>query len=79
MTVPLPQQILLLGVVLHQLGQRGKLLAPVQVIVVTRVLDLDVGHLIIPPVQGKKKTRSESLCLFKFIKTEVNPLQQDTR
>ena len=34
MAVPLAQQILLLCVILHQLGQRGKLLAPVQVIVV---------------------------------------------
>lgn len=50
--VPLPQQVLLLGVVLHQLGQRGKLLAAVQVIVVARVLDLDVGHLIVPPGGG---------------------------
>lgn len=34
MAVPLAQQILLLCVILHQLGQCGKLLASVQVVVV---------------------------------------------
>lgn len=53
MPVPLAQEILLFGVILHQLGQRGKLLAAVQVVVVTRVLDLNVGHLIVPPEQEK--------------------------
>lgn len=49
MAVPLTQQILLLGVILHQLGQRGELLASVQVVVIARVLDLDVRHLIVAP------------------------------
>lgn len=35
MAVPLAQEILLFGVILHQLGQRGKLLPSVQVVVVT--------------------------------------------
>lgn len=56
--VPLSQQVLLLGVVLHQLGQRGKLLAAIQVIVVARVLDLDVGHLIVPP-GGRMERRTK--------------------
>ena len=51
--VPLTQEILLLSVILHQLGQSGKLLATVKVIVVTRVLDLNVGHLIVPPAQNE--------------------------
>lgn len=41
-----------LHVVLHQLGQRGKLLAAIQVVVVARVLDLDVGDGAIPPARG---------------------------
>lgn len=53
MPVPLAQEILLFGVILHQLGQRGKLLAAVQVVVVTRVLDLNVGHLIVPSEEEK--------------------------
>lgn len=52
MAVPLAQKVLLFGVILHQLSQRGELLTAVQVIVVARVLDLDVGHLITPSVRG---------------------------
>ena len=40
---------MVLHVVLHQLGQRGKLLSPVQVIIVPCVLDLDVGDSAVPP------------------------------
>ncbi len=53
MAVPLTQKILLFSVILHQLGQSGKLLASVQVVVVARVLDLNVGHLIVSPEQEK--------------------------
>lgn len=53
MAVPLTQEILLFSVILHQLGQRGKLLASVQVVVVARVLDLNVGHLIVTPEREK--------------------------
>lgn len=65
--VPLSQQVLLLGVVLHQLGQRGKLLAAVQVIVVARVLDLDVGHLIVPPGGGMETEKKSSTFSFEYI------------
>lgn len=47
--VLLPQQPLLLSVVLHQLCKRGKLLTPVQVVVIPCILDLNVRHLIVPP------------------------------
>lgn len=57
MAVPLTQEILLFSVILHKLGQCGKLLAAVQVVVVTRVLDLNVGHLIVASGQEKKKKR----------------------
>lgn len=65
MAVPLAQKILLLGVILNQLGQRGKLLAAVQVVVVTRVLDLNVGHLIVPP--EREKTKWESLLVIMHV------------
>lgn len=60
MAVPLAQKILLLGVILDQLGQRGKLLATIEVVVVTGVLDLYVGHLITPPEQKKNKQKNYS-------------------
>lgn len=60
MAVPLAQKILLLGVVLHQLGQRRKLLPPIQVVVVARVLDLNVGHLIVTP--KRKNTHENHTC-----------------
>lgn len=65
MAVPLAQKILLFGVKLHQLGQRGKLLATIEVVVVTGVLDLYVGHLIAPPKQGKS-TLNKSLSVLFF-------------
>lgn len=52
MAVPFAQKVLLFGVILHQLSQRGELLTAVQVIVVARVLDLNVGHLITPSARG---------------------------
>lgn len=65
MAVPLAQKILLFGVILDQLSQRGKLLATIEVVVVTGVLDLYVGHLITPPEQKKKnQTTLKSLFLF---------------
>lgn len=42
---------MLLRVVLHQLCQSGKLLTSVKVVVVPRILDLNVGDLIISPNQ----------------------------
>lgn len=36
-------------VVVHQLGQRGEPLPSVEIIVVARVLDIDVGHLTVAP------------------------------
>lgn len=54
-TIPLAQEVLLFSVILHQLGQCGELLASIQVIVVTSVLDLNVGHLILTPDGRKKK------------------------
>lgn len=59
MAVPLAQKILLLGVILHQLGQRGKLLATIEVVVVAGVLDLYVGHLITPPKQKKSTLNTQ--------------------
>lgn len=64
MAVPLAQEVLLFGVILHQLGQRGELLASVQVIVVTRVLDLNVGHLIVTP---GRENRGNSVNYHLFI------------
>lgn len=55
MAVPLAQKILLFSVILHQLSERGEFLASIQVIIVARVLDLNVGHLIVTP-EWKKKT-----------------------
>ena len=55
--VPLAQQVVLLGVVLHQLGQRGKLLPAIQIVVVPRVLDLNVGDLIITPTNRADRER----------------------
>lgn len=57
--VLLPQQPLLLGVVLHQLCQRGELLAAVQVIVIPRVLDLNVRHLIVSSEEGRQTSVRE--------------------
>lgn len=64
MAVPFSQEILLFGVVLHQLSQRGELLASVQVVVVTWVLDLNMGHLIVTPEWGEKKPDGEFSQLF---------------
>lgn len=52
--VLLPQQSVLLRVVLHQLREGGELLPSVQVVVIPRVLDLDVCHLIVSPEEGKE-------------------------
>lgn len=54
MAIPLAQKILLFGVILHQLGQRGELLTTIEVVVVPGVLDLYVGHLIAPSKQEVK-------------------------
>lgn len=67
MAVPLTQEILLFGVILDQLGQRGKLLASVQVVVVAWVLDLDVGHLIVAPEQEKKNKINKSQLVIMHI------------
>lgn len=64
MAVPFAQEILLFGVILHQLGQRCKFLAPIQVIVVARVLDLNVGHLIITPEREKPQKEFTQLVLI---------------
>lgn len=45
---------MLLGVVLDQFSQRGELLPSVQVIIVSRVLDFNMGDLIVPPAQNKQ-------------------------
>lgn len=52
--VLLPQQPLLLSVVLHQLCEGGKLLPSIQVIVIPCVLDLNVRHLIVPPGEERQ-------------------------
>ena len=48
LSILLPQLALVLRVELDQLGEGGELLAPVQVVEVPGVLDLDVGHLPAP-------------------------------
>lgn len=45
---------MLLGVILDQFSQRGELLPSVQVIIVPRVLDFNMGDLIDPPAQNKQ-------------------------
>lgn len=66
-TIPLAQEVLLFSVILHQLGQCGELLASIQVIVVTSVLDLNVGHLIFTPDGGKKKKKKKKFSQLSFI------------
>lgn len=50
-------------VVLHQLGQRRELLPSIQIVVVTCVLDLDVGHLIVAPGRASAPPPSGPLLL----------------
>lgn len=45
---------MLLGVVLDQFSQSGEFLPSVQVIIVPRVLDFNMGDLIVPPAQNKQ-------------------------
>lgn len=47
---------MMLHVILHQLCQGGKLLSTVKVIVISCVLDFNVGDGTISPAQGKKRT-----------------------
>jgi hypothetical protein len=54
--------------VVDQLGQRGKLLTPIQVVKVTCVLDLDVGHLPIPSA----KTVKGELKKYCFLSTQTH-------
>lgn len=49
------QNAVLRRVVLHQLWQGGKLLPSIQVVIVSRVLDADVGHCLAHP---EKKQQS---------------------
>lgn len=51
------QDAIFCRVVFHQLRQRGKLLSTIQVVVVTGVLDPDVGHRFTHP-EKMKPTRS---------------------
>ncbi|TNN54557.1 hypothetical protein EYF80_035260 [Liparis tanakae] len=51
--VPVLQDAVLRRVVLHQLGQGGKLLPAIQVVVVSCVLDPDVGHQLAHPEEMK--------------------------
>ena len=50
-------------VVLHQLGQCRELLPSIQIVVVTCVLDLDVGHLIVAPGRASAPPPSGPLLL----------------
>jgi len=52
--VPVVQDAVLRRVVLHQLGQGGKLLPAIQVVVVSCVLDPDVGHQLAHPEEIKQ-------------------------
>ena len=54
LSVALSELALVLHVVLDELGQRGKLLPAVQVIVVARVLDLDVRHFPVTSAREKE-------------------------
>ena len=47
----LPQSVLAVGVVLHQLSQSGKLLSTIEIIVLLSTLDLDVRALTSTPSQ----------------------------
>lgn len=47
------QLSMMFHVILHQLSQRGKLLSTVQVIIISRVLDLNVGDGAISPSEEK--------------------------
>lgn len=49
----------MLHVILHQLRQGGKLLPAVEVVVVSRVLDLNVGDGSISPATNTERQRSE--------------------
>lgn len=51
--VPVLQDAVLRCVVVHQLGQGGKLLPAIQVVVVSCVLDPDVGHQLAHPEEIK--------------------------
>lgn len=53
-SIAFPQEVVLLGVVLDQFSQRGEFLPSVQVIIVPRVLDFNMGDLIVPPAQNKQ-------------------------
>ena len=53
LAVAVLQRAAVVGVVVHQLRQCGELLAAVQVVVVARVLDADVGHVVLDPVAAE--------------------------
>lgn len=53
--VPVLQDPVVRRVVIHQLRQRGELLPAVQVVVVARVLDSDVGHHFAHPAENDKR------------------------
>ena len=54
MPILLFQLVPALCVVLHQLSQRGKFLPSVQVKVIARVLDFNVGDFSVPPANKNK-------------------------
>lgn len=58
-SVLLLELAVVLHVVLNQLSQGGKLLPPVQVIVIPCVLDLNVGNRSVPPAQGNTGLREK--------------------
>ena len=71
----LPQLALILHVVLHQLCQRGKFFASIEVIVVAGILDFDVSHMAIPSAKRRlEKAKYQHLQAEK--KSVENPLQQ---
>ena len=58
-------------IILHQFSQGGKLLSPIEIIKVTCVLYLDMGHFPFPPVKIKETHQffiTSSLKLYKFNK-----------
>ena len=56
----------MLSVVVHQLIEGRKLLIPVQVIVVTRILDSDVSYLMMTPIVVELERRSRREAIFRI-------------
>lgn len=58
---------MMLHVILHQLCQGGKFLSTIQVVVISCVLDFNVGDSAISPVQGGKKKKEKDAIWVPYI------------